>query len=157
METLQVFKENAIKAFKSADEKGKKLLSALFGENVLYENIMDRVKEFSDACEVKGISSTVPAFTEIVDPALRRKTQLFYMCSIIEEVLNEGWKPNYKNSNERKWWVWVEWKDTGFGFSAAPYAATYSIVGSRFCFKDEKTAIYFCKQFINLHNEFLTL
>ncbi len=54
METLQVTRENAVKAFNAADKKGKELLTHLFGKEIIPGKIQDRIKTFEDAVNELG-------------------------------------------------------------------------------------------------------
>jgi hypothetical protein len=159
METLPVSKKNAVKAFREADQKGKALLKNLFGESPFNESITDRVKTFKDACEELGI---IPdQMHKIHDIALVEdaKSIIAYakLC-IITRALNEGWKPDWSNSNETKFYPWFEFK-SGVGFSFDDYGDRFSdtVVGSRLCFKSRELAEYAAKQFNDLYNEFFIL
>lgn len=33
-------------------------------------------------------------------------------------VRNKGWKPNFKNTNEQKWFVWKDFSEGGFGLTS---------------------------------------
>ena len=54
MENLTISKENAIKAFEGANEKGKTLLRNLFGEKVFVKDIMERIDSLKSALEYNG-------------------------------------------------------------------------------------------------------
>ncbi|WP_080902933.1 hypothetical protein [Parabacteroides sp. Marseille-P3160] len=51
MKTIELTVKNVRKAFKEADEKGRKLLRNLCGEDVFSSSITDRVRSYEDACE----------------------------------------------------------------------------------------------------------
>jgi hypothetical protein len=153
MKTLEITKENAIKAYKSANTKGRKLLENLFGKQELIEDITERVKTFEDACSIKGISvSSILSDYDTEDEAAYKKLKT------IIEVLNEGWQPDWKNSSEYKYYSWFKFK-SGFGFSHSDYVCTYTItsVGSRLCFKTRELAEYAGKQFEDIYKDYLTI
>ncbi len=60
---------------------------------------------------------------------------------IVIRALNEGWWPDWNDSNQRKWWNWF-WMDAknGFAFSDTVNDSSDTCVGSRFCFHSEKLA-----------------
>ena len=98
-------------------------------------------------------------------PEKHRKSIIaFYKLTTIAEALNKGWKPNWYNSSERKWynWFWVEAdakRPSGFGFSYS-YAFCDSAgagVGSRLCFQSEELAEYAREEFKQLYLEYLLL
>lgn len=55
METLKIKKENALKAFLSADKGGKTLLSDLFGADIFRSRI-EIIDTYEDACKIEGIT-----------------------------------------------------------------------------------------------------
>lgn len=156
-ENLTISKSNAVNAFKTADDKGKVLLSNLFHPHVLSEKITDRVKNFQDACNVLGIDFN--AFNKVCAIAGDSKDEIAYKkLKIIIRALNEGWEPDWAHSNEPKWFIWFQYKP-GFGFSDSGYVSWYTdtCVGSRLCFKSRELAEYAAEQFQMTFNEFLSL
>lgn len=150
MEQLIIDKKLAKKLYPKADQELRDLLLGKFGETTFTEKITDRIKTFEDACELLGFS---PAFSDLDGP-----DEIAYKkLKIIIRALNEGWVPDWNNSNQRKWAPWFEYSSSGFRFHAAAYALTYtdSTGGSRLCFASEELAIYAAKQFVDLYNQFL--
>lgn len=150
--TIEITKENAIKAFKEADAKGKKLLTSLLGEKNLYEKITDRVKTFEDACEAISLSAFETTSFDTPDDIAYKKLK------IISKALNEGWEPDWSNSNQYKYVPYFKHK-SGFGlaFNDCVIWDTGTDVGSRLCFKTEELAKYAAIQFADLYNDFLTI
>lgn len=106
------------------------------------DKITDRVKTFEDACEVLGYA--VPKSMHVVDK-----------LKVIAEALNEGWKPDWNDSNQYKYVPYFKWNGTKF--VSDDYYSWYSSasVGSRLCFSNSALAIYIATQFEDLYNEFL--
>ena len=152
MRTLQIKQDSLLVAFRNAGKEGKQVLSDLFGKQVaLYDNITDRVKSFEDACQVLGISTNVPEVKGL--PRKHQKAIIAnYKLIVIAEALNEGWKPNWQDSDEYKYYPW-------FGCSATAYTASYAYagIGSRLCLKNRELAIYFGQTFTDLFNDSLLL
>ena len=160
MRTLQIKQDSLLVAFRNAGKEGKQVLSDLFGKQVaLYDNITDRVKSFEDACQVLGISTNVPEVKGL--PRKHQKAIIAnYKLIIIAEALNEGWKPNWQDSDEYKYYPWFDMSNpAGVGFSLTLHAAsrTYAHVGSRLCLKNRELAIYFGQTFTDLFNDSLLL
>ena len=160
MKNLNITDEAVKQAFKNAGKDGKQVLNDLFGKQVsLYDNITERVKSFEDACQVLGISTNVPDVKGL--PRKHQKAIVAnYKLIIIAEALNEGWKPNWQDSDEYKYYPWFDMaKPAGVGYSNTAYTATtaFAKIGSRLCFKNRELAIYFGKQFTDLHNESMLL
>lgn len=160
MRTLQIKQDSLLVAFRNAGKEGKQVLSDLFGKQVaLYDNITDRVKSFEDACQVLGISTNVPEVKGL--PRKHQKAIIAnYKLIVIAEALNEGWKPNWQDSDEYKYYPWFDMSNpAGVGYSNTPYTAsnTYATFGSRLCLKNRELAIYFGQTFTDLFNDSLLL
>lgn len=160
MRTLQIKQDSLLVAFRNAGKEGKQVLSDLFGKQVaLYDNITDRVKSFEDACQVLGISTNVPEVKGL--PRKHQKAIIAnYKLIVIAEALNEGWKPNWQDSDEYKYYPWFDMSNpAGVGYSATYIAAsdTDACVGSRLCLKNRELAIYFGQTFTDLFNDSLLL
>lgn len=77
---------------------------------------------------------------------------------IITEALNDGWKPNWKDSNEWKYYPWFDMSSpSGPAFRVYGHWASSSSVGSRLCFKSEELAEYAGKQFQKLYRQYFVL
>lgn len=160
MRTLQIKQDSLLAAFRNAGKEGKQVLSDLFGKQVaLYDNITDRVKSFEDACQVLGISTNVPEVKGL--PRKHQKAIIAnYKLIVIAEALNEGWKPNWQDSDEYKYYPWFDMSNpAGVGFSYAYNTASTATanVGSRLCLKNRELAIYFGQTFTDLFNDSLLL
>lgn len=160
MRTLQIKQDSLLVAFRNAGKEGKQVLSDLFGKQVaLYDNITDRVKSFEDACQVLGISTNVPEVKGL--PRKHQKAIIAnYKLIVIAEALNEGWKPNWQDSDEYKYYPWFDMSNpAGVGFSLTYNAASHALAtfGSRLCLKNRELAIYFGQTFTDLFNDSLLL
>lgn len=160
MRTLQIKQDSLLVAFRNAGKEGKQVLSDLFGKQVaLYDNITDRVKSFEDACQVLGISTNVPEVKGL--PRKHQKAIIAnYKLIVIAEALNEGWKPNWQDSDEYKYYPWFDMSNpAGVGYSDTNNTASYTnaTVGSRLCLKNRELAIYFGQTFTDLFNDSLLL
>nr|WP_240604985.1 hypothetical protein [Paramuribaculum intestinale] len=75
-----------------------------YTEEQEYTDIRERVKTYADACEVLGIAEMdEKAFKACgfrPDEIARRKLET------ITEALNEGWRPDWNNTNEYKYFPW---------------------------------------------------
>lgn len=160
MRTLQIKQDSLLVAFRNAGKEGKQVLSDLFGKQVaLYDNITDRVKSFEDACQVLGISTNVPEVKGL--PRKHQKAIIAnYKLIVIAEALNEGWKPNWQDSDEYKYYPWFDMSNpAGVGCSFTHFTASYTLadIGSRLCLKNRELAIYFGQTFTDLFNDSLLL
>lgn len=159
METITIKKENVTRALKIAKGNAKEMLQALLGD---YSDlpITERVKSFADACVALGLDEDEELPYKEPKNDRQIAVQSFTMMMIIAQALNEGWVPDYSNSNEAKYYPWFEWKSSasGFGFSNAltGWASTDTGIGARLVFKTEELARYAGKQFECIYNGFIT-
>lgn len=153
MKTLQIDEKNARALYKEASKEFKATLEDTFGKDFFSGKITDRIKTFEDACAELELypEDVIAGFQETAS-----KDEIAYRkLKIIAKALNEGWKPDWTDSNQYKYFPWLEYSRSGSCFvcSAAVYSA--SDVGSRLCFKSKELALYIGEQFIDLYNEYL--
>jgi hypothetical protein len=113
--------------------------------------ITDRIKTFEDACRELGVKP--------VDDSFLTPDESAYMkLKVIAKALNEGWKPDWNDSNEYKYYPWFSMSSSGVGFSCDDCSFSRSIapVGSRLVFKNRELAEYAGKQFAAEYKEFYT-
>lgn len=136
-----------------------------------YTDIRDRVKSYTDACHVLGISDSEEPEV-IADGGLMRSDEIARRkLEVITEALNEGWRPDWNNTNQYKYFPFFrilpgqgkgpDGKPNGAaaGLALAPtnYAATSTraSIGSRLCFHDSDIAAYAGDTFRDLYAEIL--
>lgn len=113
--TLNVDKKNALKAWREADNKGKQMLENLYGKEIFAnQNVMDRIKTFEDAMEETG-GKGVPDFSDLPKD-MRRHFIALYKMEVITEALNEGWKADWDNSDENKYYPYFIMSPSSFAF-----------------------------------------
>ena len=149
--TLNVDKKNALKAWREADNKGKSLLENLYGKEVFEnQNVMDRIKTFEDALQETGRPG-VPDFSCLPDD-MRKYFEAQYKMCVITEALNEGWKPDWDNDDEYKYYTWFTMSPSFFAFaySTCGNSRAFAGSGSRLKFKTRELAEYASKQFVDI-------
>lgn len=160
-ETLQITKVAARAAYEQAPAKMKSTLETLFGkENLLPTDITERVKTFEDACEVLGLDPGNILSATVKDENAHKHVaplEAFLKLRIISEALNEGWEPDWSDSNQYKYFPLFENIDSGFRFYGSSNPYRYSSVGSRLCFKNRKLSDYAGTQFCDLYNQMYSL
>lgn len=156
MQKLQLERKTAVRLYKSAPKWFQEILDDSFGTGSFSGNITDRVKTFEDALE-EADEETKRRYQETINDDDTPDECAFKKLKLIIKVINEGWYPNWKDSDEKKWWPWFI-VSSGFGFSTSSYDFTYAntIVGSRLCFASKEKSDYVAQQFIDLYKEFLT-
>jgi len=142
-----------------------------YTEEQEYTDIRERVKTYADACHILGISDSEEPEV-IADGGLMRSDEIARRkLERITEALNEGWRPDWNNTNEYKYFPWfrilpgkgkdAEGKPDGASAGladahtnrAAP--STNAYFGSRLCFHDSDIAAYAGDTFRDLYAEIL--
>lgn len=151
MQTLQLDKNKARSLYPSASAEFKTMLEDTFGKEFFSQKITDRVKTLNDACEVLGLNpSCVISSSDSKDEIAYKKLK------VIIRALNEGWTPDWSNSNEYKYYPWFKMQG-GFVLYYVDYNFAATDVGSRLCFKNEDLALYAVKQFSDLYKDYFTI
>lgn len=147
---------------KLTEDEGNGSIFDYFYKEEDYEEITDRVKTYEDACKVLGVepineqNAKAQGFRS--DEIARRKLET------IAAVLNEGWKPDWNNTDQYKYYpyFYIQENAKGKGSARLSYAYTYysaaatnASVGSRLCFYASRLARYAGNQFTDLYEQIL--
>lgn len=119
------------------------------------QEVTERIKTFEDAQRETG-RPDVPEFDNMPED-LRDYFKAQYKMTVIAEALNDGWKADWSDENQRKWFPWFTMSSGGFVFDATYYDLSYAYAGrtSRLCFKSSELARYAGKQFIDILDSIL--
>jgi len=159
IEKLKLSQQDAIKFYPSCSQFEKKFLEQTFGSEIFNVNITDRIKSFNDAiCELSCNDNDVLFYKQLLNQRDCPVHLLNYQgVIIITKALNEGWTPNWNDTNERKWYPWFRILSSGLVFDGTYYAYGYTdtSVGSHLCFKNEELSTYAGKQFTEIYKNYL--
>lgn len=132
-----------------ATEEKKLELEELYPE-LKPNSIIDRVKTYVDALKVlkKDHFDENNLYPREI---ARRKLE------VIIEALNEGWKLDFDNYEQDKWYCYFYGAHAGFGYSYSSnsFAFALTITGIRLCLKSKELADYVGTQFRYLYEEML--
>lgn len=124
---------------------------------------MSKITSFEEACKALNIEPTVPDFSAVPETD-RKSFEAYYKLVIIAKALNEGWKPNWNDSDECKYYPWFDVDATaeqtsgvGLSYNVSSYDYSHSFVGSRLMFKTAELAKYAGKQFNELYADYFLL
>lgn len=142
-----------ITAFIVAKESMDKFFGMIKRGAAEIEDITKVVTSYEAACELDGIKPlTIEDFAFL--PAADRNYHFNdHKAVIITRVLNQGWVPNWNDSNEEKWYIWFKWVGSGFSLLGVSFVLSYTRVGSRHHFKTEALARYAAGQFPEIFNQ----
>lgn len=147
---------------KLTEDEGNGSIFDYFYKEEDYEEITDRVKTYEDACKVLGVepineqNAKAQGFRS--DEIARRKLET------IAAALNEGWKPDWNNTDQYKYYpyFYIQENAKGKGSAGLSCANTHTSaaysgadVGSRLCFYASRLARYASNQFTDLYEQIL--
>lgn len=147
---------------KLTEDEGNGSIFDYFYKEEDYEEITDRVKTYEDACKVLGVepineqNAKAQGFRS--DEIARRKLET------IAAALNEGWKPDWNNTDQYKYYpyFYIQENAKGKGSAGLSYASTFrtasttlAYFGSRLCFYASRLARYAGNQFTDLYEQIL--
>jgi len=107
------------------------------------------IKSYDDACRVLPVPNDYLNINKKHIVAQLKLEHIIY-------VINQDWKPDYTNNNQKKWYPYFN-ADSCFGFFNAGYYydALGANTGSRFCLESQEKAEYCGKTFTKLYEEYL--
>jgi hypothetical protein len=112
------------------------------------------IKSFEDACKKEGQDPSLLPDVSMIEKGMGKTLIATYKLFVIFMAINDGWKPNWNNSNEWKYFPWFRIqadaaRPSGFVFSCSNYVGwvTSSDCGSRLCTDSSEKALYIAKQF----------
>lgn len=146
---LVLQKRTAKRLFPDAPDWFQEIMKETFGEKFFNKKHFTEIKSFSDACiDESQVFNDLDSKDEIAYKKLK----------VIVKAINQGWTPDWANTNQRKWWPWFK-LFSGFVFSGSGYGydGASAGVGSRLCFESEEKSDYAAKQFIDLYEQLLQL
>ena len=152
MNTFDLNKAGIIQAYTEGTSQQKKVLITLFGNEII-GNIIHRVKTVDDAFSIKGISrDSIILVSDTPDEIAYKEMK------VVCEVLNEGWKPNFDNGNEKKWEPYFNMAG-GFAFvgSFCVCSGAGTFLGSRLCYFSKEISDYAGVQFLSEYRKLLKL
>lgn len=124
-------KQDALKELSQVEKRLKELRKIIEQP----ESIFDRIKTLEQAKETLSIKDDCFSTNNH-----SKRAFAFQNLCIIIEALNEGWRPDWDNQNEYKYYNYFYMKD-GFSFSYVLYCHfTATTVPSALCFKSRELA-----------------
>ncbi len=147
METLQELNQKEEELRTQLEEiKSKKADLANKGK------VTARIKTFEDACKELGID-----VSSIKQGELSKDEYAYIKLKIIAKALNEGWTPDWTNSNEYKHYPWFDLSKgvSGFSYNVSIHWYTSTNAASRLCFKSSELAKFAGTQFVEIYKDYI--
>lgn len=153
--TLSIDASKARELYNAGCGAVKTILEESFGKDFFKRDIADRVKTYEDALNVLGVEDflTVRNGSTCTFGKLLSSHMVAYIkLRTIIKALNEGWKPNWNDGYECKYYPYFVMSPSSFAFSGSAYADSFAHAGSGslLCLKSKELSDYCGKQFIDL-------
>lgn len=158
-DTVETLKKKASKIYKDADASAKKALADLFGKDAFKKSIIEEVQTIEDVCRIEGIklSDILPYKKPSNDE--EENTNNFAIVKLICKVLNQGWKPDFKNKNQPKYYPYFEMINSGFRFCGADCGygcdCAGTGLGSRLCYETAELAEHAGRAFLSYYEKLI--
>jgi len=147
MKHLKLDLSKAQEAYKKGDQSIKDFLINAYGKEHFLLDVKERVKDYESACKELGIKPLTEADFGILPKEDRKKYFNRHILTIGIRALNEGWKPDFHNHSEWKWYNYP-YSDGNNGFSFdCDYDCYGCIAGSDLYLKSKELALYAQKVF----------
>lgn len=126
---------------------------------------LSEITTYEDICRIDGVDpvKSLP----IQDPKTAEDLAVNSFAKVIRinRVLNEGWRPDWNDFDECKYYPWFdletypEQTGSGSGFSSDGYdcADDYSVVGARLVYKSRELAVFAGKTFLQEYRGFMVI
>ena len=130
------FSESEIQEmFNASDSNQKKVLDQFFKLN---KGVKDKIKSFKDALNFYGLNAS-----DVYSSSDTKDEIAFKKLKLIIKALNEGWKPEWTNHNEYKYWNYFQYDKNGvFSFYDCYYYTGTAYVPSALYLKSRDLALY---------------
>ena len=182
---LKISADDALKAYKNADNYGKSILEELFGKEFYKIDVKERVKCLEGAVTLLGMDNqTVKDYYSIARKTSAKDIVAFAKLRVIAEALNEGWKKKIGH-NKFNYYPWfytytkkeyeilnedekkeckivrkscsfkIEHDDIVYVRPTFTSTDLYTWCGSRLALKSKELAEFCCKQFFDIWKDYL--
>lgn len=154
--TLKIEESTARKLYKEANSELKTILEESFGKEFFSQKITDIVKTWQDILNITGLENEdILPYSKPVSKG-QRSLNAIAKIQKISEVLNEGWKPDFTNRKEYKYYPYFERNSAGWSVhSGFTYDCCHAVTGFGFYFKSSELALYAGSQFIDIYRDYL--
>ena len=100
------------------------------------------ILSFDEVCEQLGVEDN-------------NQLSSFEKLKLISKVANQGWYPNWNNTNENKYFPYFEYKEGVFSFSDVTFNATVMRVPSALLYQSSELAYFMGVYYFDLYKDYL--
>lgn len=119
-------------------------------------NTEKKIASYEDACRVLNIQPINEEVFNIFPKEDQRSMLAYHKLTVITRALNNGWKPNWDDQNEWKYYPLFRYVNAGLSCALTTDAASYAnaSIGSRLCFPTSALAKYAAEHFADLYRDY---
>lgn len=94
-------------------------------------NTEKKIASYEDACRVLNIQPINEEVFNIFPKEDQRSMLAYHKLTVITRALNNGWKPNWDDQNEWKYYPLFRYVNAGLSYASTDYSASDDGCGSR--------------------------
>lgn len=115
-----------------------------------------KITSYEDACKVLNIQPINEEVFNAFPKEDQRSMLAYHKLTVITRALNNGWKPNWDDQNEWKYYPLFRYVNAGLSYASTLSAAalTNAYIGSRLCFPTSALAKYAAEHFADLYRDY---
>lgn len=119
-------------------------------------NTEKKIASYEDACRVLNIQPINEEVFNNFPKEDQRSMLAYHKLTVITRALNNGWKPNWDDQNEWKYYPLFRYVKAGLSYAAtySTATATSAAFGSRLCFPTSALAKYAAEHFADLYRDY---
>ena len=119
-------------------------------------NTEKKIASYEDACRVLNIQPINEEVFNIFPKEDQRSMLAYHKLTVITRALNNGWKPNWDDQNEWKYYPLFRYVNAGLSCANTLNAASHTNarIGSRLCFPTSALAKYAAEHFADLYRDY---
>lgn len=87
-------------------------------------NTEKKIASYEDACRVLNIQPINEEVFNIFPKEDQRSMLAYHKLTVITRALNNGWKPNWDDQNEWKYYPLFRYVNAGLSYASTNYSAT---------------------------------
>jgi len=152
---LKLTEEKARSLYPAAPTYFKEVLEENFGKALFATDPMERFQEFTDILAYHGIT---PADFDQQCQGLAPDEVAYRQIKLIVAAYNDGWEPDWNDSDEWKHCPYFRMGGSAAGFSVGDLGLDRerSFVGSRLVYREEEHARDAANKFLPIYKAFFT-
>lgn len=152
---LIISEATAKRLYKNGSSEIKEILEDTFDKSFFNEKLIETVKTIKQVYE--KLDRKMPTLTDykFLPESKRERALNSQYIDDISELFNEGWKPDFNNLNQYKYYNWFKKVNNAWCFYYCDCYSCGSDLPFGFYFKDKATGEYCGNTFLDIYSKVL--